>query len=259
MAGDVARGVGGEEEERADELLEAARAAHRGARAHPFEGALVAEHALGHLGGEPGRREGVHAHPAPRPLRRQLARQVHHPALRRRVAPLRDLPDADDAEDRRHVHDRAAARREHLAPEALRAAEAADEVHLERRPEGLDGLLLGRQRVAQPRVVDEHLDRPEPRRHLAGQALDRLVAGDVAGEGVRLRAGGAQPRGELLEAVRPPGRQRDARPRGGQPLGERDTDPRRGARHDRDAPVEAERPGRIRSHTRHGSSGASRR
>src|SRR6476659_255773 len=73
-AGDERARVAGEEEERAVELVRFTAASHRSAAAQPPLRVLVAEHAtLGHLGVEPAGRERVHAHTAPRPLRRELA------------------------------------------------------------------------------------------------------------------------------------------------------------------------------------------
>ena len=85
------------------------------------------EHArLGHLAAEPSGCERIDADALAGPLGRELPRQAHEAALRRRVAGVRDLPHADDPPDGRDVHDRAAApvRRPSSVPRPGRARRA---------------------------------------------------------------------------------------------------------------------------------------
>jgi hypothetical protein len=202
--------------------------------------ALVGEHVGGHLAREPGGRERVHADALARPLRRQLARQVHQPALGGRVRRLRHLAGADHAEHRCHVHDRAAAGGEHRPPEALAAQEGPGEIRRQHLRESLERLVLRRDHAGDARVVDQHVDASEALEHACHQAVDLGLAGDVGGVGDGLGAAGAQARGQLVDAVAAARHQHDACAGAGQALGQRRADARRSAGHHGDAAVHPE-------------------
>src|SRR3954447_17917657 len=108
LAGDVAAGVAGEEQQGAVELALLAVAPHRRAARDPLVAALLGEHVARHLALEPPGGERVDPDALARPLRAELAGEVYDPALRGGVPGLGDLAHAAQAEDRRDVDDRAA-------------------------------------------------------------------------------------------------------------------------------------------------------
>ena len=76
VAGHEAAGVGGQEQQRARELVRIADASLRRRLAHPAMERVDAEDRPGHLAREPSRRDGVDADPAVRPAAREIAREV---------------------------------------------------------------------------------------------------------------------------------------------------------------------------------------
>src|SRR3546814_18033435 len=89
------------------ELVLLAAAAHGAVLGHVAGGALVVEHDLGHLGGEPARGDRVDPDALAGPLRSELAGEVHDCALRCAVRRLLDRGRGHESEHGGDVHDRA--------------------------------------------------------------------------------------------------------------------------------------------------------
>ncbi len=140
-----------------------------------------------------------------------------HSRLRRRVARHRRVAGGDEAEDRGHVHDRAAALGEHGSSRQLGEHHHGDQVDLDQLAQLAQVLLLERHDlgdagvrhgdveapVARERVLDEpfqvavvaHVAGLDGGAGLRRQALERLR---VAPGGDHLGAGGAQDADEAL-------------------------------------------------------------
>ncbi len=105
--------------------------AERDAASDPLLALLIIHTVGGHLGREPGWAQRVDAHPSPRPLGRQLARQAHQTVLAGDVGGLRHLADADQPEDRRDVDDGSRAALEHVDASELRQSNGRDQVDID--------------------------------------------------------------------------------------------------------------------------------
>jgi hypothetical protein len=213
---------------------------HRGPIAHPLPGALVLEHLSRHLALEPRRCEGVHSHSASRPLGGELAGQVDEASLGGCVRRLGHLTGPHQAEDRGDVHDGAAARLEHAAPDTLGAEEGARQIHAQHPLEGLEGLLVGGHDLGDPGVVDQDVDTPEAAYGSLGEEIDVRLQAHVAADALHARPGRRKLLRQRFEPLDAPGRQHDVGTRPGQPRRELRSDPRRGPRHHGDAAVHAE-------------------
>ena len=102
-------------------------------------------------------------------------------------------------------------------------------------------------------VVDEDVRRPEPLVDGVEERLDLVRLPDVTGHREHVAAGGLQLGSRVLERLRPPAADRDARPGPGELAGRRPADARAPAGHDRDPTgvgVVAERGSELLYHAR---------
>ena len=150
-------------------------------------------------------RHAVDAHALLRVGHRALAGHRHHAALGRAVGDLR-RGRADQRRHRGHVHDRAAAGRDHVRQAVLEAEEDAGQVHgqhavpdVERRRHRVD--VLG---VQDRRVVDADVDAAVALGDAGVERGDGGVVGDVDGGALGVRD---------ARARRPPRRRGRGRPR----------------------------------------------
>ena len=107
---------------------------------------------FGHVRGEVAGAERIHAHAAAAPLGGEVAGEADHSCLRGGVARHRRVAGRDEAEDRGHVHDRAAALGEHGPPRQLREHHHGEQVDLDQVAQLAQVLLLERHDLGDARV-----------------------------------------------------------------------------------------------------------
>ena len=204
---------------------------HRALALEPAPRALVLEQLGGHLAREPPRRDRVHAHAVGRPLRRELAGEPVHGALRGDVARVRDGRRGDGAEHRADVDHRAGALLG--ASGSATACETAKSAsRLTRRTERKPSRVAWRSGPPDemPGVVDADVDAAEPLERRPRRAAPdrprrsrRSASGWIAGVA----------RGELLEPLDPARGGDDLGARLGEHGREAGAEPARGAGDDR--------------------------
>ena len=157
-------------------------------------------------GNQPGQ-SALTAHALARPLQRQLAGEVHDGTLARAVVRLLDRCGTDVSEHRRHVDDRTGTGGDHRRRAELGQVPQRGDVHLHRRAESLQRLVLDRDRATDAGVVHEHVDATEPGEHVGDESsaigLVRHVGDDDVCPG---KLGG-----ERLEPLGAPGGQHHLR------------------------------------------------
>ena len=158
VAGHETAGTTGEQEERAVQLVLAAHPGHRRVLLDEADRAWVGVHPCRHLGEEPARAQRVDADALARPLKRELAGEVDHRALAGGVVRLLHRRRPDEAEHRGHVDDAAATRLHHVCASELAEVPDRRDVHLHRRAERVERLLLDPDHRADPGVVHEDVD-----------------------------------------------------------------------------------------------------
>jgi hypothetical protein len=138
------------------------------------------------------------------------------------------------------VDDPAEALADHHPPGGLAGEEEALDVHVEGQVEVLLGHLLGRGARAEPRVVDQDVEAPEPAHDIGDRGLDLVEPADVHADGQRP----LPHRLDLVDQTGPIGRLAQAEGHVstgvGQSQGDRPADPARRPRHQRDPSIEIE-------------------
>src|SRR6266511_493817 len=239
LPGAVRRGVRGEEEQGAVQLVLRAAAAEHRVPVDPVARPGVGEQLVGHLRPEPAGGERVDAHaPAP-PLARELPGQADEAGLGRGIAGTAQRGGGDQAEYRGHVDHRGspplAGRRGGQAGKV----ERCDQVHLEHIGDSGRVFFESPRRAARSGVVDQHVQTAPCGQHRLDETDAVAVAADVAGHRMDAPVLG----GQRLEPVQPARGRVD----GGAGRGEHPDEPRpesrRGTGHDGDAAIEAEQVG----------------
>ena len=142
------------------------------ARNNSWNSGFVAEPPAVRVRLEHPRGDGVHPHPAGRPVGGQGLRQCGQCRLGRLVVPAADALDRDRTGDRGHVHHRTPPRVEHRLADLLATDQGAGQVQVDQLPPLVEREVLGRH-VQPPTadVVDQHVDRPaQCQRRIAGGA-----------------------------------------------------------------------------------------
>ncbi len=138
------------------------------------------------------------------------------------------------------VDDAAALARDHSLRHRLRDVEHAVEIGAHQLAPGLLRIVFEHAAPLDAGVVDENLDRPEVLLDLGHSLGGGIAVGDVEHGFEDLRAVAAQGGGGLGEGLRRAAVEDDARPCARKPLGQREADPCRGSRDERDRAAEPE-------------------
>ena len=145
--------------------------------------------------------------------------ETHHAVLGRGVGP--EHGEAAAARERGHVDDVARPPRGHPAHRLLGAVDDRAQVEVDLPGDAVGALFHERPDDHDPRVVDEHVERPEPALDLVEEVGEAGVVGDVEPEPDRVAAevGGRRLRGGAIEVAHG-----DPRALAGQGLGDRAAD-----------------------------------